>query len=185
MDLIFRRGILCMFAMSWAIQSAMAINIVMQLQQEGMNPTDDPNGTRLLAIANAAASFWEDYLPESGTYEVDIWWDTDELSGNTWGRWNFQVGGDNNIRINADPRDSNNAPVQWFFDSTPTEHGEFDFVTQDRVLNMAGTQWIYRGGQWLYRDVDPQEQIFWFGETPPDVMEIGYRGRAFSSTLQN
>jgi len=50
-------------------------------------------------------------------------------------------------------------------------------------LNPAGTQFIYFGGQWLYRDVTPLEQILWFGGNPPDVMEIGYRGRATSAGL--
>ncbi|MDC0935963.1 hypothetical protein OAS39_06730 [Pirellulales bacterium] len=169
-------------ALVLAVQPAAASNITMQLQQEGMNPAIDPTGASLLTIANAAAAFWEDALPQPGNYEVDIWWDTDEVTGTNLGLWTFEAApADNNIRINADPRDADNAVVGWFIDPTPTDHGEYDFVTQDRVANMGPNPWTYQGGQWLHRDIDPIEQAFWFGGNPPDVMEVGFRGRAVSN----
>ncbi|MCA9257669.1 MAG: hypothetical protein KDA61_00660 [Planctomycetales bacterium] len=164
-------------------QPAAAINIVMQLQQEGMNPSYDPSGAKLKAIANAAAAYWEDYLPESGTYEVDIWWDTDELSGSTLGRWNFQVGGDNNIRINADPRDGDGNQRDWYIDPTPMDNSEYDFATQNRWWSDASNRNVYGGGAWLYRDLDGSEQSGWFDGNVPSVTEVGYRGRATSSLL--
>jgi len=160
---------------------AAAIDIVIQLGDEGENPSYDPNGTRLKAIFNAAAAYWEDYLPASKTYEVDIFWSASEFEGEAGvlARWNFQFGGDNNIRVNPNPGSGS-----WFLDPTPLDNSEFDFETRDRVIGSTNP-WEYRGGTWLYGDVTSGEQSSWFGDSPHDLLEIGYRGRAFSATLRN
>lgn len=164
--------------------SARAINIVIQLQDEGENPSYDSNGAQLEALFEAAATYWEDYLPASDTYEVDVMWSASEFSDDpgVLGRWSFQVGGDNNIRINPNPT-ADGDPAQWYFDPTPLDHSEYDFDTQDRNFNDNSNRWDYRGGQWLYRDIDPGEQSSWFGGSPPSVMEVGYRGRAVDPTI--
>jgi len=155
-----------------------AIDIVIHLNDKGMNPSYDPSGSRLETIANAAAIYWEEALPESGTYDVDLWWDNG-LDGTTLGNWSWDSVGNDNIRINPGP-----SAGPWFIDPTPNDHSEFDFVTQDRFWNADDGRWEYRGGQWLDRDVDPAEQSAWFGGSPPGLMEIGYRGWATDPTLQ-
>ena len=175
----------CVLILSLAGRSG-AIDIVIQLQDEDQNPSYDPDGSRMAAIFNAAATYWEDYLPEdgeTGTYEVDVSWSASEFSGtpDTLAKWSFQNGGDNNIRVNPNPI-ANDEPAGWYFDASPLESSEYDFVTQDRVLN-DDNNWDYRGGQWLFRDVDASEQSSWFSGNPPGVMEIGYRGRAIDPTL--
>ena len=89
-------------------------------------------------------------------------------------RWSFENGGDNNIFVNPKPMSGDDLK-QWYFDNSPFNNSEYDFVTQNR--NFDNNRWDYLGGQWLYREVDPVEKNSWFTGNPPDVMEIGYRGR--------
>lgn len=181
-----RRGCAAALAVVLFCEPVGGINITMQLQQEGMNPDSDPTGQLLQFIANAAAAFWEDVLPQPGNYEVDIWWDTEELTGQMLGQWSFEAApADNNIRINADPRDTDDNPVPWFFDLTPFDHIEFDFAAQVRSPNMGLNPWNYNGGQWLYRDLENVEQLLWFEGNPPEFMEVGFRGRAKDSAMQS
>ncbi len=140
----------------WAHWAA-AIDIVIQLQNEGQNPAFDPNGTRMKAIFEAAAQIWEDYLPQSKTYEVDIWWSVDEFDSpddaGVLGRWSNQFGGDNNIRLNA-------SVGNWFIDDDPLDHSEFQLA------------------QTLYRSLNSTLQSQWVHGNPPGLLEVGYGGSA-------
>ncbi|HEY6564111.1 MAG TPA: hypothetical protein VIY86_06415, partial [Pirellulaceae bacterium] len=157
-----------------------AIDIVIQYADEGENPSNDPNGAWLNFIFGAAATYWENYLPESGTYEVDVAWSTSEFAGepNTLGKWVYDCCGDDNIYINANPSGN------WFFDPSPFDHSEYDFNAQARSPDGNGG-WSYQGGQWLYRDVDSNEQSDWFNGNVPSLMEIGFRGQAIDPVAAN
>ena len=170
--------------------SARAIDIVIQLGDEGENPFFDPAGLGLRSMFYTAAAYWEDYLPEegeTGTYEVDIFWSSSEFDDDptSLGVWYYQAGGDNNIYINPYPLDDSGSPIPWYIDQTPTDHSEFDFENPDRFWSSTNNRYVYQGGTWHYGEVDPNEQSAWFGGSPPDLMEIGYRGAAKIPALED
>ena len=157
--------------------SAWGISIVLNLDDEGENPSFDPTGQKLLAIFQAAAAIWEDALPQSGSYEVDIAWSTsdaafDDPEDTTLGVWYLDLFDTyNNIYIHANEN--------WFIDPTPLDHSEFNFADQVRSSNS------FLGGQWLYRDLEASEKLAWFDGSPPPLLEVGYRGDAISSALED
>jgi hypothetical protein len=57
------------------VNQASAINIVIQLQDEGENPSWDSGGGHLRDIFEAAAIIWERLLPDSMTYEIDVYYE--------------------------------------------------------------------------------------------------------------
>ncbi|RIK82743.1 MAG: hypothetical protein DCC67_06805 [Planctomycetota bacterium] len=173
--------------LAWSLAGAAgAIDIVIHLGDEGENPSYDSDGAKLAAIFNAAASFWEDYLPEAGetgTYDVDVFWSSSEFEDEddpALARWSFQAGGNNNIRVNPNPESGGDAK-QWYIDVSPFDHSEYDFFTQ--IRDFDGTAYDYQGGQWLFRDVSAAEQMDWFTGNPPGPLEIGYRGRTSDPVL--
>lgn len=149
---------------------AHAINIRIHLDSNtSENPGWDPSGSLLKATFEAAALIWEDLLPGGGTFDVNVEWD-DDIDG--LGLWTDipAIWDDNLIEINPD--------YDWYYDPTPLDHSEFDFVTK----NSSGD--TFRGGQWLYRDISASQQSSWFNDNPPGLLEVGYRGYATSGTLQ-
>ena len=130
---------------------------------------NDPSGAWLLSLATAAAEVWEDYLPDAGTYNIDFCYET--LDDNVLGTANSIT---SDISIDVRPASD------WFVDDSPKFNSEFDFVTQDRAFDASEMAYDYRGGQWLFGDLDPAEQTGWFNGNPPNLMEVGYLGRAFS-----
>lgn len=146
------------------------IDIVIQYRDTGENPGSDPDGAWLNYLFNAAASYWENYLPDSGTYELDVEWSASHFSDpSTLGQWEFDPDGDDNIYVNSSK--------SWFYDSSPFDHSEFDFATLGRTPNNDGT-FSYLSGQWLSRDIDASERSAWFDGNVPSLLEIGFRGQA-------
>jgi hypothetical protein len=133
---------------------AQAINITIELLNEGENPSFDQNGTQLAAIFNAAATFWEDALPEPGTFNVKLAWRLYGANDQAAATWHPNPG-DNKITVRTNPTSP------WFFDTTPLEHSEF---------NMSAV---------LFRDLSvSQKDAFFDGDTSPSLMEVGFQGQA-------
>ncbi len=153
----------CLAALSLALPASPSrgIDIVIQLQNEGKNPTYDPNGARLSSILNAAARIWEDVLPGDGTYEIDVFYD--ELDNGTLGQWSYQFGGDNNLRIDPTPRTATGTLRNWFLDPTPMENEEF---------NLSGADFP---GALFYKDLTRAQKANFAG-SPPNLMEVGFGG---------
>ena len=156
------------------VSTTYALDIIPQLQDEGENPSYDPDGSRLLAVFNAAAQIWERLLPfDSNEYEIDVSWG--DLDDGTLGLHTFQFGGDNNIRIDPSPRQSDGDVLNWFIDASPLNHSEFNFNNPSPANPNSQ-------GMTLYRDLSSSQQSDWFyGNAPPQVLEVGYRGAAIGT----
>ncbi|MCO6044072.1 hypothetical protein NG895_09140 [Aeoliella sp. ICT_H6.2] len=137
------------------------------------NPSWDQTGSLLRNTFLAAADIWEDLLPGPGTFDVDVEWD-DDIGSNTLGLWTEYPLADNTIEINPN--------FDWYYDSSPSNHSEFNFTTKNPATSGASS---YFGGQWLYGDLSASERSSWFTGAPPSVMEVGYRGYATSPSRQN
>lgn len=146
-----------------AVQTpALAIDIVIQLDDEGYNPPSDPTGVLLRNAFNAAAEIWERLLPQAGVYEVDVAWNSYEIPDGGMSKWYEDFAGDNNIYVNP--------IVPWFFDTSPLSHSEFNFDS----------------GTTLYRDLSASTQSAWFnGSGIPGALEVGYSGTATSAAAMN
>jgi hypothetical protein len=96
-----------------------AINIVLVWDDLDENPTIDPDGTRLMAIAEAAAARWERLIPSAGTHIVDVSWS--DLGEDQLGLWKFDPFGNNNVYFDS------STGSDWFIDATPNSESEFDF----------------------------------------------------------
>ena len=156
-----------LFAMGLAPPAA-AITILMEYDTEDEEPSWDPDGAILKEHFQAAAWIWEQLLPTQGnpptTYTIQVEWEDDWDDSSTLGSWTYPM----HIEINSN--------LDWFHDA-PNDNDDFDFtnpVTPD-PLNQ---------GQTLYRDLTSSQRSEWFpGTTPPDVLEVGYRGRALPGSL--
>ena len=109
-------------------------------------PSFDPDGSKLIAIAEAAASVWEAVLIDDRNYDTEIRYfygfpDPERL-GQT------QIFGD--IDINPFPASGN-----WFIDPTPLNHSEFTIH------------------QKLYGNLTSDQQNDWFDGDPPARLEVG------------
>jgi hypothetical protein len=118
---------------------------VRYFDRQGVDRTND-----LIGIVEAAAAIWDDAIEDEFTLEIVYGWD--DLRENVLG-----IQGE---RLMFDTHDYHGGPARaWFFDSTPLDHGEFDFA----------------GGQSLYGHSETNER--WFTGGVPDLLEIGYVGR--------
>jgi hypothetical protein len=135
----------------------LAIDIILVWDDLDENPDFDPNGTRLMEVANAAAQIWERLIPSPGTHHVDVSWSI--LDEGERGYWKLDPFGNNNIYFDSD-RD-------WFIDPTPSEHEEFDFGGPFLSSSVQGS--------FLYGTTSGAGN--WFdGTTPPGTLEIGFVG---------
>lgn len=166
----FIGGCLASLSLALPVSKVHGIDIVIQLQNEGKNPSYDPNGARLSSIMNAAARIWEDVLPGAGTYEIDVFYD--DLDNGTLGQWSYQFGGDNNLRIDPTPRTATGAVRNWFLDPTPMENEEF---------NLSGADFP---GALFYKDLTRVQKANFAG-SPPDLMEVGFGGPLNTAGLPN
>lgn len=170
-------------AISVATPRAAAIDIVIQLDDDGQNPGFDPNGTRLEALFFEAEAIWEALLPDPGTYEIDVWWGNLD-DGTLAVHENTGTGADNNIIVDPTPRREDATDLGFFIDATPWHHGEFDFITKAADPNctcLGNSQ-----GMTLFSDLgDPFPAKTWFpGPTDaPDMLEVGYIGKGDGTLL--
>lgn len=133
------------------------IDIVLVWDDLDENPSFDPNGTKLMAVASAAAQLWEQLIPSAGTHDVDISWS--HLESGQLGLWKLDPFGNNNLYFNAD--------ADWFVDATPASHSEFYF----------GSPFTYSTGKGSFLTGTTEGVDDWFDGAPvPGTLEIGYVG---------
>ena len=134
-----------------------AIDIVLVWDDLDENPEFDPDGTKLMAVATAAAQMWERLIPSAGTHDVDVSWS--QLDPGQLGYWKLDPFGNNNLYFNKD--------ADWFVDSTPAEHSEYDFGDP---LNFSSGKGSFLAGT-------TSGISDWFdGGLVPYRLEIGYVG---------
>ena len=151
-------------ALLCAAPATRAINIILVYDDLGENPSWDPNGTQLMAIAHAAEARWERLIPSAGTHTVDVSWSELEITptGAQLGLWKFDPFGNNNLYFNRD--------IDWFLDSTPNSDSEFSFGDPLEFASGFGSQ---------LATTTPNSQ--WFtGANPPAMLEVGHNGDGIS-----
>ncbi len=141
---------------------ASAIDIVLVWDDLDENPEFDPDGTKLMAVATAAAQMWERLIPSAGTHDVDISWS--QLDPGQLGYWKLDPFGNNNLYFNKD--------ADWFVDSTPADHSEYDF----------GVPLDFSSGKGSFLAGTTPDIGDWFDGSPvPYRLEIGYVGKPTAS----
>lgn len=158
-------GLAFFLAFSFFSRHAMAINIVMNFKSGHDSPSFDPDGSRLIALMGSVESYYQDIFEESGhTLTVEFYYDN--LDGGTLAVhnnidtdafWPWDDGKPTKCRIRFD------SGRNWFIDDTPLDNSEF---------NMQQT---------LYRDLSSTDKDAGFNGNVPDLMEVTYNGKAFSS----
>ncbi len=152
--------VLLLLALSLAFAApaaALSINLIFDSDATD-TPSFDPDGTSLTVILRAAADRWEDIIQDSGTLDINYYYDN--LSGGTLAshtNQNTSGGKPTEAKIRFDTI-LDGAERNWYFDPTPDNHSEYDL------------------SQTLYRDLDTTDQADWFNGSPPDLLEVGYRG---------
>jgi len=129
------------------------------------SPSFDPNGLRISAIMVYAAKRWEDIIEDEATLKIEFYYSDLPDSPSTLGRHtNLDTSGGKptKARIQFDTVFSGNERL-WYFDPTPGDDSEY---------NMTQT---------LYRDLTNTQKNNWFTGSPPDLLEVGYRGSAPNS----
>jgi hypothetical protein len=149
-------AILCLFPQT---TPALTINLTFDSDASD-SPTFDSTGTLLAAIMQASADYWEDIIHDTWTLDINYYYD-DLSDGNgtlaSHGNLATSGGKPTEARIRFDTQ-LNGSERNWYFDPTPTNHSEYDLQ------------------QTLYRDLSATNQTNWFTGSPPDLLEVGYRG---------
>ncbi len=131
------------------------------------NPSFDPSGSKLTDIMQAVETVYEDIFEDAHTLILRYWWE--DLDGGTLGVHQGTLhNGQRELRANLrfDTQDSNGVDRAWFMDPTPLEDSEFN-IQQDLVADLANPSNSFNG-------------------SPPDQLEVGYRGIApVSSPARN
>ncbi len=141
--------------------AAGALNLTLQHRTALSNePWTDPDGGKLTALFNAAGDYYDGLIEDSHALEVQFYYfdfgtQTQNL-GST--RLISQSGGRATkvyIQIAKNPVGS---PSNWYYDTSPNDHGEFD-LQRTLVQDLSGSQ-----------------QSDYFNGSVPDTLELGYAG---------
>jgi hypothetical protein len=145
-------------AAALCLQTAVAMEINLTYAttgQAGSIPAGDANGTQLMAIAQAAANYWEDIIEDTHTLNVTIRYDNGITAG-LIGQW--AIGAQSNGRPDSGTIGIRGTTA-WYYDPTPTNHSEY---------NMTQT---------LFRNAAPAD-VGNFTGTVPGTLEINFMGLA-------
>ena len=122
------------------------------LTEPELRPMEDPNGTRLWTVVNAAAEYYESIFLDDRVFDFDIAW-SQRPPGSL-----ATAGGSQTIAFNG--------AVNWFIDdSDPWTHEEFDLDFQS----------VRRS---VYQDATPAQQSSWFRGDVPGSLEYGLVGNS-------
>lgn len=139
---------------------AMAVNITMEFQTGHVLPSFDDDGSRLIALMDAVALYYEDIF--EGTdhdLQVKFYYD-DTLPSNTIAKHH------QSIKMDGHPYQCKirfSSTMNWFIDDTPFDNSEFDMQ------------------QTICRDLDESEVSSRFSGDVPDLLEVEYSGTALSA----
>jgi hypothetical protein len=142
-------GLAFMLVAGGLVRPAAAYSILVHYCAED-SPSFDPDGLRLMDIADAAAGIWEDYLIGNDVQDICFSWDAD--LGGAIGS-SDSVSNDIDLLSIVGPDESDGG---WYIDPTPYVHSEYDLVTT------------------FYRDLTPGQKTDWFEGDPPPMLEVGY-----------
>jgi len=143
-------------ALSFQTAPALEINLTYATTgQAGSIPAGDANGTQLMALAQAAADYWEDIIEDAHTLDVTIRYDNGIAAG-LIGQW--AIGTQSNGRPDSGTIGLRGTTA-WYYDPTPTNHSEY---------NMTQT---------LFRNAAPADVANFTG-TVPGTLEINFTGLA-------
>ena len=121
---------------------------------EDDSPSFDPNGTRLMTIARAAADYWEWHILDDEEIQLDISWDN--LDGeHRYAKYVPSYVPLDSIDIVLSTH-ADGAAIPWFFDDTPHASEEFQ-------------PFIYR----LHRDLIPTHADEAFAGPNVPLLEVG------------
>ncbi len=120
------------------------------------SPAWDSNGAILISHFQAAKQIWEALLPGPGSFQFDFQWDND-IGSETLGLTTDLGALDVFIEINPN--------WNWYADPTPGDDAEFDLSN----------------GQTLYGQLSLANRSYFPGTTPPDSLEVGYRGSGLAN----
>lgn len=143
-----------------------AIDIVLVWDDLDENPDFDPNGTALMAIAQAAAARWERLIPGDDVHIVDVSWS--DLNDGQLGLWKFDPFGNNNVYFDS------SSVTDWFIDASPSSDSEFDFGDP---LDFDSGPGSYLAGE--------EPNPFYFESDrpdPPHMLEIAYFGNGITGS---
>jgi hypothetical protein len=141
--------------------SAITIQILSDVGSEGFPPFD-PDGALLDGLAHHAADIWEDVVEDPWTVTISVQYDN--VSGLASGTATQILSGKPIVgEVKIDTFDDMGVEQPWWFDPTPEDDLEFEFL------------------QRLYRDLTPTQKSQWYGGNPPPMLEVSYRGSADSS----
>jgi len=141
-----------------------ALNIVLTFKSASSDSVTFDNATadNLTAIMNAAANVWEDIIEDSGTLNIEYYYDNLSDAKGTLGlHTNLTTSGGKptSARIQFDTT-IGGVERDWWFDPSPTNNSEFNIQ------------------QTLFRDLTGTQQNNWFSGSTPDLLEVGFRGSA-------
>jgi hypothetical protein len=142
-----------------------AIDIIITYVQEDPSPYEANNvtGITLTTLFEAAAAYWEDYLPNSGVYNVRVSWD-DDLGEDVLGEASPAGASFFDVDLLADPDPPGEStltnPAPWFIDTTPDDHSEFDLARVEASSLSQGEINAYFNGS----DLPPTLEIGYFGD---------------------
>ncbi|MEQ9454151.1 MAG: hypothetical protein RLN76_06105 [Phycisphaeraceae bacterium] len=158
----------CLLAAAMMMTAGTASGLTINLTFDAgssTNPSYDPGAAQLTAMMQWAADYWEDIIQDSWTLDIEYYWDDLDDTNGTLGVHNnlgTSSGKPTDARIRLDTQ-SNGSNRLWYFDTTPDNNSEYDIQ------------------QTLYRDLTPTQQTDWFNNSPPALLEVGYRGDAVAS----
>ncbi|MBA4107713.1 MAG: hypothetical protein C0485_18425 [Pirellula sp.] len=131
---------------------------------EDDSPAFDPNGTRLMTIARAAADIWEWHILDDEEIHFDISWDNlDDENRLAKCVPSYVPYVDSIDVVVSTHRDS--AVIPWFFDETPLLNEEFDPVTAQ-----------------LFRDINPTHADNSFAGPNVPLLEVGVSTNALTNS---
>ncbi|MDP6544289.1 MAG: PEP-CTERM sorting domain-containing protein [Phycisphaerae bacterium] len=158
-------GIVAAVCVALLAPRADALNIVLTFDSGSSDSVTFDNATadNLRAIMNAAASVWEDIIEDSGTLNIEYYYDNlSDANGTLGSHNNLAVSGSGkptSARIRFDTT-IGGVEQDWWFDPSPTNNSEFNIQ------------------QTLFRDLSGANQSSWFSGSTPDLLEVGFRGSA-------
>ncbi|MEZ6193058.1 MAG: hypothetical protein R3C45_17435 [Phycisphaerales bacterium] len=114
--------------MVFTSERAGAINIVLNFDSgSSAAPAFDSDGSRLTAIMEAAAAYWEDIIEDTQTINVTFLYD--DLAAPSIGYHNGDAYSGNvetDMTLRFDWQSSGGVATNWFFDTTPLDNAEFN-----------------------------------------------------------
>ena len=147
------------FCVTLAPQSD-AIDITITYESVGQEPDADPNGDKLVALAEYVASVYEDIIEDNHAMEFKIRYDIVTFTNGQFSHLqpNNATNRSTQGRVTINPTPANSPDRKFYYDPTPADDSEYDMQ------------------QWLFRDLTNSQQAERFNGNTPAVFEAGYRG---------